>query len=192
MCIRDRYKRLGDRYRGKPISNKLYEAAEDEDRHAEFWRKLLEEYDVDIDKLRISGFKLRFYDVLSRILGLGLVLKLLERGEEEAIQIYSEILERVDLDPETRDMIKNILEEEFVHEEEFIEEESRLREFLEHIRDAVLGMSDGLVEILSVSAGLAGAYANPLYVALGGIIVGIGGALSMGLGAYISVKAQRG
>ena len=66
-----------------------------------------------------------------------------------------------------------------------------MREFLEHIRDAVLGMSDGLVEILSVSAGLAGAYANPLYVALGGIIVGIGGALSMGLGAYISVKAQR-
>ena len=72
-----------------------------------------------------------------------------------------------------------------------VEEESVFKDFLEHVRDAVLGMSDGLVEILSVAAGLAGAYNNPLNVALGGTIVGIAGALSMGIGSYTSVKAQR-
>ena len=41
-----------------------------------------------------------------------------------------------------------------------------MKNFLDHIRDAVLGMSDGLVEFLSVTAGLAGAYGNSLSVAI--------------------------
>lgn len=45
-------------------------------------------------------------------------------------------------------------------------------------------MSDGLVEVLSVSTGLAGAYGDPANVALGGLIVGIAGALSMGIGVF--------
>jgi len=73
----------------------------------------------------------------------------------------------------------------------FAEEESRFKDFMNHVRDAVLGMSDGLVEVLSVSAGLAGAYGDPINVAIGGSIVGIAGALSMGIGAFTSVRAQR-
>ena len=52
----------------------------------------------------------------------------------------------------------------------------------------MLGMNDGLVEVLSVSVGLAGVYGNPFYVALGGLIVGIGGVLSMAIGVLISVR----
>jgi len=78
-----------------------------------------------------------------------------------------------------------------VHEDEFIDEESKFKDFMNHVRDAVLGMSDGLVEVLSVSAGLAGAYGNTFNVALGGLIVGIAGALSMGIGSFISVRAQK-
>jgi len=52
-------------------------------------------------------------------------------------------------------------------------------------------MNDGLVEVLSVSAGLAGVYGNPLYVALGGLIVGIGGVLSMAIGVLTRVRAQK-
>ncbi|RLE97627.1 MAG: hypothetical protein DRJ96_03350 [Thermoprotei archaeon] len=63
-------------------------------------------------------------------------------------------------------------------------------EFISHIRDAVLGMNDGLVEVLSVSMGLVGAYGDPLYVALGGLIVGAAGAISMSVGAFASVRAQ--
>jgi len=58
-------------------------------------------------------------------------------------------------------------------------------------RDAVLGMNDGLVEILSVTAGLAGAYGSAFYVALSGLVVAVAGALSMGIGAFVAARAQR-
>jgi len=52
-------------------------------------------------------------------------------------------------------------------------------------------MSDGLVEVPSVTAGLAGAYGDPLHTALGGLIVGFGGATSMAIGSYVSIKSQK-
>ena len=55
----------------------------------------------------------------------------------------------------------------------------------------MLGMNDGLVEVLSVSVGLAGVYGNPFYVALGGLIVGIGGALFMAIDVLTRVRAQK-
>jgi len=70
------------------------------------------------------------------------------------------------------------------------EEEEIFRDLLDYIRDAVLGMSNGLVEVLSVTAGLAGAYGNPLSIAIGGTDVGIASALSMGIGAFTSVRAK--
>jgi len=89
---------------------------------------------------------------------------------------------------ERRELIK-ILEDELTHGDEFLREESKLEDFLAYVKDAVLGMNDGLVEILSVTTGLAGAYGNPFNVALGGLIVGIAGALSMGIGALVSARA---
>lgn len=183
------YRLLGDMYRDKPIRNRLIRMAEMEERHAEFWRAFLKERGVEPRVGRV-GLKARLSALLFRLIGLGLTLKLLERGERGAIEMYSEMLESPGLGEE-KSGIRRILEEELIHEQEFEEESGRFKEFMEHVRDAVLGMSDGLVEILSVSAGLAGAYGNPLYVALGGAIVGIGGALSMGISSFTSVRAQR-
>ncbi len=87
---------------------------------------------------------------------------------------------------EEKDKLRRILEDELLHEEE-----SMFKDFMDHVRDAILGMSDGLVEVLSVSAGLAGVYGNSFYVVLGSTIVGIAGALSMGIGAFTSVRAQK-
>ncbi len=61
-----------------------------------------------------------------------------------------------------------------------------------NLRDFVLGMNDGLVEILGVVTGLSAVYLkNPILVAVSGLIVGISGALSMGIGSFVSVRSQR-
>jgi predicted membrane protein (TIGR00267 family) len=52
-------------------------------------------------------------------------------------------------------------------------------------------MSDGLVEVLASVSGLAPVLLKSIFVAMGGIVVGISGSLSMGIGAYLSVKAQK-
>jgi len=162
-----------------------------EKNHARFWSEFLTSREVSIEGVRVSRLKVSFWVLSFKMLELGLTFKILESSERKAIEMYSEILDSEELSSEEREVLKKVLEDELIHEHIFAEEESRFKEFINHVRDAVLGMNDGLVEVLSVFAGLAGAYGDPLYVALSGLIVGIGGALSMGIGAFTSVRAQK-
>ena len=178
-------------YRHKPISKKLIKIAEMEGRHVKFWLDFLRRRGYDPSKIKPNKLKIMIYTLLFRIIGLGLTLKLLEASESSAIEVYTKLLESPDLSSDEKKELYNILEDELVHEDEFIDEESKFKDFMNYVRDAVLGMSDGLVEVLSVSAGLAGAYGNPFNVALGGLIVVIAGALSMCIGSFTSVRAQK-
>ncbi|MEO6125317.1 MAG: VIT1/CCC1 transporter family protein [Ilumatobacteraceae bacterium] len=58
-------------------------------------------------------------------------------------------------------------------------------------RAAVFGMSDGLVSNLSLVAGVAGASAVRTQVLIGGVAGLVGGAVSMAIGEYVSVAANR-
>lgn len=185
------YARLAKAYEGKAIAEKLKELARMEASHARFWSSFLKSRGIDPTKYKVSEWRIALKSAFYRLLGIGLTLRILELGEKDAIEKYSKILESSELTDEEKKELRKVLEDELIHEEVFENEESKFKEFLEHVRDAVLGMNDGLVEILSVTAGLAGAYGNPLNVALGGMIVGVGGALSMAIGTYVSVKAQR-
>lgn len=60
----------------------------------------------------------------------------------------------------------------------------------EWIRDATLGANDGLVSVLLVIAGVAGAATGDV-VLLVGVAGVVAGAISMGVGAYVSAKAYR-
>src|SRR5688572_29392402 len=58
------------------------------------------------------------------------------------------------------------------------------------IRDATLGANDGLVSVLTLIAGVAGA-ASGRVVLVAGISALVAGAISMGVGAYVSARAYR-
>ncbi len=59
------------------------------------------------------------------------------------------------------------------------------------IRDATLGANDGLVSILTLLAGVAGAEVTGSTVLIAGLAGLVAGAISMGVGAYVSAKAYR-
>jgi len=59
------------------------------------------------------------------------------------------------------------------------------------IRDATLGANDGLVSILTLLAGVAGADVAGETVLIAGVAGLVAGAISMGVGAYVSAKAYR-
>jgi VIT1/CCC1 family predicted Fe2+/Mn2+ transporter len=185
------YAKLSSFVKDEALSKKLMELARMEAGHARFWAEFLMRRGVSVRDAIPSRSIISVKASLLRFLGLGLTLRLLETGERDAIEMYSRLLSSGHLGSDEAERLRKILNDELLHESEFEDAESRFKDFMNHVRDAVLGMNDGLVEILSVSAGLAGAYGNPLYVALGGVIVGVSGALSMGVGTYVSVKAQR-
>jgi VIT1/CCC1 family predicted Fe2+/Mn2+ transporter len=62
---------------------------------------------------------------------------------------------------------------------------------LNSLRAAVLGANDGIVSVSSVIFGVAGAYNTTGFIVTAGVAALVAGALSMAVGEYISVSAQR-
>ncbi|HLF16604.1 MAG TPA: VIT1/CCC1 transporter family protein [Candidatus Thermoplasmatota archaeon] len=59
-----------------------------------------------------------------------------------------------------------------------------------YVRDLILGFNDGVVSVYAACAGVAGAALGSDVVGVAGVAAGVAGALSMGLGEYISTKSQ--
>lgn len=59
------------------------------------------------------------------------------------------------------------------------------------IRDVMLGLNDGLVASFAVTSGVAGAFNAATIVIMAGLAETLGGAVSMGLAAFTSARAQR-
>src|SRR5215475_3824837 len=58
------------------------------------------------------------------------------------------------------------------------------------VRDLMLGLNDGLIASFAVTSGVAGAFTSSRIVMMAGIAEMLGGAISMGLAAFISARSQ--
>jgi VIT1/CCC1 family predicted Fe2+/Mn2+ transporter len=58
------------------------------------------------------------------------------------------------------------------------------------LRDAMLGLNDGLVAAFAVTSGVAGAFSSNKIAVMAGLAEMLGGAVSMGLAAFASARAQ--
>nr|WP_206205769.1 VIT1/CCC1 transporter family protein [Thermococcus sp. Bubb.Bath] len=174
------------------IKEEFLRLSQIESKHAKFWHDFLESRGVEPPRPKVRRLHIVSVRLLRRLLGPGAVASLLEMGENSAIQKYFRYLTKYaeDLSGGEMERLKEVIIDELEHERFF--EESKRRFHAENIRDLVLGMNDGLVEILGAVTGLSAVYANaPKLVGISGLIVGVAGSLSMGIGAFISVRSQR-
>jgi VIT1/CCC1 family predicted Fe2+/Mn2+ transporter len=58
------------------------------------------------------------------------------------------------------------------------------------IRDLMLGLNDGMVASFAVTSGLGGAFNSASIIVMAGLAETLGGAVSMGLAAFISARSQ--
>jgi VIT1/CCC1 family predicted Fe2+/Mn2+ transporter len=70
------------------------------------------------------------------------------------------------------------------------DEEGEQPRFRNYVRDLILGFNDGVVSVYALVAGVAGASFSPQGIAVAGVAATAAGALSMGIGEYISTKSQ--
>jgi VIT1/CCC1 family predicted Fe2+/Mn2+ transporter len=185
------YSHLADSYPEKPTRKTFREMVDMEKWHSSFWSDFLRRRGVDTKTPKPDTVRLILYKMMFRLIGRGLTLRMMEISENQAVELYSSILESENLNEGERQGVGKILEDELVHEKVFLKEQTKFEGFVAYIKDAVLGMNDGLVEILSVTSGLAGASGSPLLVAIGGLVVAVAGGLSMGISTYTSSRAQR-
>ncbi len=149
--------------------------AEDEKAHYAHWREYTQ---VDIQPVQ---WKIWWYLLLARVLGLTFSIKLLERGEEQAQVVYQGISEQFP-------SAGAIVEDEDRHEHELIAliDEERLR----YVGSIVLGLNDALVELTGMLAGLTLALQNARLIGTTGLITGIAASLSMAASEYLSRRSE--
>jgi VIT1/CCC1 family predicted Fe2+/Mn2+ transporter len=70
------------------------------------------------------------------------------------------------------------------------DEEQEQSAFRNYVRDLILGFNDGVVSVYATCAGLVGFALASTTIGLAGIAALAAGALSMGIGEYISTKSQ--
>ncbi len=153
----------------------LRKIAEEERKHYEIWKSYTG-VEVHPDKKEI--FK---YYWITKILGLTFGLKLMEKGEKNAQEIYAKIIEEI---PEA----KTILHEETQHEHAILDLLNE--EKLEYVGSMVLGLNDALVELTGALAGFTFALQNARLIALTGLITGISASFSMAASEYLSTKSE--
>lgn len=169
------------------VKKVLKRLSEIERSHAEFWKKMAEARNIKLSGLGLlEKIRLKFYVFTRRIFGTMLIIKLLEREERDDIKKYKALLSRRDITLAEKKELEKILVDEIVHEEMLSITEAKAKD----IGDFVYGISDGLIEVLAAVSGLAGVLVNPLLIAIGGLIVGLSGTLSMSIGAYLSTKSK--
>lgn len=184
------YQELANLIKDEKLKENILKIAQTEKQHMEFWKSILESRGFTVLQEKIDKKKLVLLKLLSKFFNPIILISILETGENSAAKSYYKFYKSKDLTDEEREYVKKIIIDELEHETFFYQEGEKLG--LSNIRDLVLGMNDGLVEILGTVSGLTGVYANnPKIIGISGLVVGIAGALSMGIGAYISVKSQR-
>ncbi|MBS7633279.1 VIT1/CCC1 transporter family protein [Candidatus Bathyarchaeota archaeon] len=169
------YKGLAKRTKGKN-SEVLKRIANDELRHYNEWKKITG-VDAYIDSF--SAFK---YSLISIIFGLTFAIKIMERGEKRAEEVYSHLVNNL---PEA----EKILCDEVEHEKllvEMIDEEK-----IGYISSMVLGLNDALVELTGALAGFTFALQNSRLIGAAGLITGIAASLSMSASEYLSQKSEK-
>ena len=169
------YRRLAESARSETNRHAFASLAGEEHAHYERLKALTGE-DVAPSRMRA-----RLYFWLARLFGFNFGARMMERGEESAQRAYRSLRGSY---PE----LDSIIRDEEHHEEVLLGLIDQRA--LQYSGSVVLGLTDALVELLGVLAGLTLALQNTHLVALVGVITGIAASLSMAGSEYLSTKEE--
>lgn len=171
------YARLADTIKEEKNKEILRKISNDELAHYEYWKKKSRR-DVRPDRIRIV-----FYLMLSRLFGITFAIKLMERHEARAQQVY-------DAPSKDNPEVKRIVDDEMSHEEELIGLIDERR--LQYTGAIVRGMNDGIVEITGEVAGLSFVFDESLIIGIIALITGSVGSLSLASSEYLAANWEEG
>jgi VIT1/CCC1 family predicted Fe2+/Mn2+ transporter len=196
------YRRLAATQPENDARRLLLEMAGHELRHAEHWRRRLEELGGKAPRIRPTPREI-VLPLLARAAGLPSVISLIEGGEARGKFDYIRQA-RLLPDAESRAIARRIVPDERYHQGaaawlrgggDDAAGQRRSRASRAHLgdflRDLIFGLNDGLVSNFSLIAGVSGANTSHGFVLLAGVAGIIAGAASMAAGGYLGNKSAR-
>ena len=183
------YKAMAKGEKNRELKGILVKLTDLEDKDIELCGRIIDTKSIKVSKLGI-GVTLLWIRAMKSLLGLAITVKALKY--QESI-IHSKLRHVIDTSRGSNDakvirqIERNVMVDEERLEWKIISEHSP---GLNHIRDVIFGMYDGLVEVFAATAGLAIAISNPTLVLFGGLIFAISGTLSMSGSSYLSAEYE--
>lgn len=169
------YQKVASRIKNENNAQAVRRMADAELAHYHFWRNISQ---VEVKPNR---WKVFFYTLMARLLGLTFSIKMSEKGEKVGALEYAEFESVVP-------GAAQIGRDEEAHEETLVNMLDE--EFLSYVGSIVLGLNDALVELTGTLAGLTLALQSSQLVAISGLITGIAAAFSMAASEYLSSRAE--
>src|SRR5712671_3674091 len=200
------YKHLAERERDPKRRDILLRLAEQEDKHAARWSERIA---ASTGRVPDPGQVERGLSWFQRISDPNVVLHRLEQEENKAEAEYVQLMARLS-DPLDRQIAEEAMLEERDHAIVLrtlaggaiptprSTLDTILRRERWHVRgsgwigDAIYGVNDGLGAVFGIVSGMAGYTGGSEVVLAAGLAGTLASALSMGAGAYLSSKSQRG
>ena len=171
------YKKIANYVKDEHNAKIIREVSEDELEHYNRLKNITQK------ELKPQKMKIFFFYWITVLLGITFGIKLLERGEKQAIDNYEDIHQELKF-------IDGIIKDEERHEDELIGMFNEER--LNYIGSIVLGLNDALVELTGALAGYTFAFQNSRLIALTGVITGISAAFSMAASEYLATRQEGG
>lgn len=170
----------------------LIELALSEERHAQRWRRKLEEAGANVPPSQPS-LRVRVLCWFARHVGVRAILPIASRNEQAGVASYAQQQDARDLAYEERTHARIFAEmSRSASGADIVRRETWHRGAAGgSLRAAIFGVNDGLCSNLSLVMGVAGANPGGSFVLLAGVAGLLAGAFSMAAGEYVSMRAQR-
>lgn len=169
------YNNIADKVKNEDNKKILRNIAQEELAHGKLWES------YSRTEVKPKKLKIFWYTLFARVCGYTFAIKLMEKGEDNASEVYEKLSEEID-------EASRIAREEQEHEKKLIDmlDEERLQ----YVGSMVLGLNDALVELTGTLAGLTFALQSTRLIALSGLITGISATLSMASSEYLAAKSD--
>jgi vacuolar iron transporter family protein len=184
------YSKLAEMETDSKIKRLLHRLQSAEKRHVRIWRNLLGTKARKDCKPALMRLKVLEMVLVRKLLGIAFVVKFLERHEKEDLKKYQKSLLNKSASRSYKRNVREVIKDCVIEEKELTKEADLYKGDLEYTESIVLGLNDGLVEILAVVSGLAVIASTNFAVVVAGLITGLSGTLSMAGGVYLSAKSE--
>ncbi len=159
-----------------------------EEKHLAFWQDF---FKIREARLNFGGrIRLFIFALICRIFGEAAIHLILEAIEVYGVRKYLNIWRQNQGRP-LGEAVREILEDEIQHEDVVVSRLAERKINPERIRNIILGVNDGLVEIVGAVSGFFAAFQNPGTVLIASFTVAVAGAFSMAAGTFSAVGSER-
>ena len=185
------YRSLAARHNDGDLRKPIIHIGEMEQGHAHVWNKIATDvYGVSFDVSIFLKIKILLMQLFSFILPFTIFIHYMEHEERKAILEYAKLLETFKDNKRIREIITNIIKQEIGHEWHMMEQIADKGSYIVKFKEAIPGMTTGIIETLGLIIGLLAAHTTTLMIGLTGTIAMISGTIAMMSISYISAKGH--